>query len=245
MRTDIQVDDRVFRRQLQEFADLTRRSSGEVLKEETRFFIETVIKTLWPKTRKQGRDAVQKGMDRTVSVLKATDFESPSIIDAIKRKNYGRLEEMVKNWPNRKGWRVKPFTPELHTRARTRGGRGRVIKYQKVMTPDFQKVNQWTKRKKGNVGILKASFIPAMIGITGTTGRVPGWVVNQGKRFGTYTDATDRADMPFVEIVNMAHGSAEKAVVGAVRFSMGLRARALTTKLRNHMRDNRLTSGLI
>lgn len=232
MRSDVRLDDRVFQRQLAEYVDRSGIDQSEVIRSQSVLFLQLVIRLTPPKRKRQGERAVELGLNMAVTRLSPKDFTNPSIRAAIQNHRHEALTRIAENSKGEwgKGWRAVPFEEKLHSDAR--GTDGRVRRKRKVMTPDQHKWGKYLKRKKKNVGTLKAGWLAAFQLIDPSLPRVPGWVSSQ-RRFGSGQDQSRRPDQPFVEIENRAMGVRRQQSL--VNFALRVRARSMRSDLRRKL----------
>src|SRR5690606_31871936 len=98
-----------------------------------------------PSTRAQGRRAVARDIRRAVTPVRPADFTSPDIRRLIRTRDYAGLEAVFGRFENGQfaGFKVLPFSAELHRSRRDR--RGRVTRSAKVATPDALQVRDYIR----------------------------------------------------------------------------------------------------
>jgi len=83
----------------------------------------------------------------------------------------------------------EPDIEQRHKRLRT--AKGRVPRQQRQAWVDPQKLKEYTKAVQSRVGALKAGWIPSLYHYAslsrGSTGRLPQWILGQGKKMGGYS----------------------------------------------------------
>lgn len=124
------------------------------------------------KTRAQGRKVVDRDIRRAVNPLRPADFKSPVIRKLIRERNLPALEAIFARFDGgMAGYKVRAFSPELHTSKRDR--RGRVTRPAKVVTPDAGLVRDYIREVQKRVGRGKGGWVRT---ITTMGGTVPAWL---------------------------------------------------------------------
>lgn len=134
-----------------------------------------------PKTLSQGRKAVARDIERAVTPLKPGNFDSKRIRQLIRKRDHAGLEAVFANFPDRSLLHgvsvVDPRFPAMHQEARDR--RGRVRRFQRVVTPDGDKVRNYIRKVQGRVGRGRWGWA---IALQALGGKPQAWVVRHADR---------------------------------------------------------------
>lgn len=197
-----------------------------VAQDEARLLLQQCIRLAWPKTPKQGKKAVMRDIRRAALPMSEDIFESEALKKVARRNDPNAMRDTLEKIPGWKKWRVEPFTPSLHQKARDR--RGRVQRGQRVIAYPKQDVNAYIKAKQQNVGRQRAGWAPAFLKFGG---KLSAWVRRHvsGAR-GFVTDMTDNKTKPGFEAGNFALGIG--ATEAGVRKAMRVRQSAVARRLK-------------
>jgi hypothetical protein len=169
-----------------------------------------------PRTRTQGRKAVARDINRAVTAIRPADFTSPDIRKLIRARDYAGLEAVFGRFEKGgfAGFRVLPFTAELHRSRRDR--RGRVTRSARVATPDSPQVRDYIRQVQTRVGRGKGGWVAA---VTRLGGSVPEWLLRHAVT-GTVEDRTASLN-PTVKMKNRSEWAGDvnvdRVLSGAIR----------------------------
>lgn len=182
---ELTVDSSRLNLAIREFQKVTGRRLPEVFRDEGKLFLTEFINLMPPKNRAQGRNRVKKDIGKAVRPLSPNSINDingkPSRLrELVRKKDYATLQLIAdrSKSPALKGYKIVPFTPGLHKNIRDR--RGRVLRQQRVATPDYLAHKRYTRRIQTHVGIAKKGWAkPA----TKLGAKIPRWVARaQGAR---------------------------------------------------------------
>jgi hypothetical protein len=152
----------------------------KALRVEGRQLASRVMRFTPPGTRAEGRRAVARDIQRALRPLRVADFESPRIRQLIRQRDYAGLEAVFQNFPDTSELQgvkvVEARLPEMHQEARR--SRGRVLKFQRRVTPDADVVRSYIKETQEHVGRGRSGWAVALIALGG---KAPAWVVRHAK----------------------------------------------------------------
>lgn len=263
MSLTIQIDDSKFRTQLARFVDELGLAAPDVVKDQTRLLLKTVIGFTMPKTLAQGRAAVARDIARSMTPINPAYFHQPRMRERVTllalKDDLEGLRAVFSNSKSWRNWRIEPFSPSLHTSARDPRS-GRVLKSQRVFIPGLytvtranaqtrketlggigQQAKQWTKyvaTVQGFVGRLKAAWGPAYEAVGGT---LPAWVKRHANPRGAVKIEFGDPQRPAIEFRNGAVGVGK--LIGPFRGAMQTRAKAMATDIRRRMHEAKKKAG--
>jgi len=130
--------------------------------------------------KKTGEQAVKRDVRKVYDLIDYSTFNSPTIQKLIRKRDYEAINNIVSNakaeFKKLKNKQIVPFNPQDVERQRTRAGSiSRGVKPNKA-TMDKKELNDYIKRKIGNVGLLRASVWAAgkLFGV-----KAPSWVASK------------------------------------------------------------------
>jgi hypothetical protein len=189
------------------------------LRGEGRLLATRLVRFTPPKTRSQGRKAVARDIQRAVRPLRPADFSSLRIRKLIRKRDYAGLEAVFERFPQGSELHgvsvVEPRFPDMHEEAR--GSRGRVLKFQKRVTPDADKVRAYTKTVQERVGRGRSGWAVSLLALGG---RPSGWILRHAKRdTGAFMDRVDSTG--YMRMENRSEwaeaGDEDRIVANAIR----------------------------
>lgn len=187
------------------------------LRKQSRLLGQRLIQFTPPNTRAQGRAAVQRDIHRAVRPLRRQDFKSKKLQKLLRERSYSGLQivfDKLKTGDLR-GAQVKPFSPDLHQRARDR--RGRVTRWRKVVTPDVEDVKAYIERVQANVGEAKGGWANL---VTRLGGSVAQWIEVHSDA-GQFEDKAGDLVNAYIRIDNNSEwagaGDEDRVVANAIR----------------------------
>jgi hypothetical protein len=219
MNLQVDVDHQAYGEALAEFIRYHGATLPKALRSEGRQLALRLVKFTPPKTLSQGRKAVARDIQRAVQPLKPAQFDSKRIRQLIRKKDREALEAVFGNFPNTSSLHgvkvIDPNFPEDHRKARDR--RGRVRKFQRVVTPDAAKVRDYIKTVQERVGRGRAGWAVALLALGGNT---QGWIVRHAKP--DTGEIQDRSDVRgFIQMDNRSEwaeaGDEDRIVANAIR----------------------------
>jgi len=176
MQVSVKVDTRQLENSLYLLAKESRSAPGIVIKEETKFIAQAIMKLTPPKNLAQGRKRVQGDLARIVFPLDAAKITWKPLKEAVEKKDVAKIAALVAN--STKFQLKRDFTrdqgrmKEQHKKMRTRWGRiNRGVR--PVLVALVRDAAKYTKSVQKNVNWAKASFASAIVAAGGT---VPKWV---------------------------------------------------------------------
>jgi len=180
---------------LDEAIDLFRYSYGVELEKVIRYTQTALIKTFFsiapPRTRKQGRRAVdisvhQMFLDNKYFAKNYSNNNTAvqeTVKNYFKTGRYDALQDMQQKGVIFRNIRIKPFDKSDIRK----NNRGKIIKTgTKILVTDPKRLTEFIKHEKEKVGQLKGSFIVGLQHFGGTNW--PGWI--KRNKYGTYIDNT-------------------------------------------------------
>jgi hypothetical protein len=191
----------------------------KALRGEGRQLASRLVKFTPPKTLAQGRKAVARDIQRAVLPLRPGDFDSKRIRQLIRKRDHSALEAVFANFPDRNQLHgvsvIEPRFPDMHQQARDR--RGRIRKFQKVVTPDADKVRAYIKEVQGRVGRGRSGWAVALLALGG---KPQAWVVRHARRdTGRFEDRSSMEG--YIRMENRSEwaeaGDEDRIVANAVR----------------------------
>lgn len=225
------VDSVRFDRALRSFVEELGWDSEKAVKENTRLLILQIIKFTPPKTYSQGIKAVERDINRAMTVLDPDKWRSPKIRDIIRRKDLNALREMVRRIPAISDYKVENFDPQrLHESKRDR--RGRIQRSKKVFVVDKAGHKAYVKHKKGNVGSAKAGWYPGLVASGGTA---PNFIAKHSSNFGD-ADVNDLRDKrnPRIRVRNFSVAAQSlNAQNHTVNSAVRMRARVMENNVKH------------
>jgi hypothetical protein len=216
MSLTFEINDSRFRHQLARFVDELGLEAKDVVKDQTRLLLKTVIAFTAPKSLAQGRKAVARDINRSMTPIDYTWFRDRRLADRLhtleQRGDAQGAQDTLRAIGGWGAWRVLPFSPSLHTSARD--NRGRVTRTQRtfVLQPESRNsrgaiaIGPWSKyvaTVQKRVGQLKAAWAPAYFAVGGT---LPAWIANQSYIRGSVDVKFSDPQRPSIEFRNFAKG---------------------------------------
>lgn len=198
----------------------------DVIRTQSRLFLQTAIRLTPPRTLAQGRKAAARDVRKAVAPISADDFKSEAIKRLINRQDKAALTAALPNI--RKGWQLVDFSPELHTGARGRDGK--VKRSWHRATLDVKAWKKYVKEIQARVGRLKAAWVPALRAVGGTA---PAWVAKHSAPSGGYNNNLDASNPSFTAI-SFGKGVANYARI--YRDTLRARAHAMQRDLARKIR---------
>jgi hypothetical protein len=191
---------------------------AQALRYQGRLLVQEIIKKTPPDTRAQGRHAVERDIKRAIRPLRPQDFESKEIRALIRKRDYHGLEAVFRKFPESSDLRnvsVVPFDPKLHAEVRDR--RGRVQRFKRTATPDYNRVAEYIDRMKGHVGQAKGGWAASLIGLGG---RPAAWIA-QHAGAGAFEDHADNPILEYVQMTNRSEwaggGDEDRVIANSLR----------------------------
>jgi len=191
----------------------------KALRGEGRLLATRLVRFTPPKTLSQGRKAVARDIQRAVRPLRAADFTSQRIRKLIRKRDYAGLEAVFARFPKGSELHgvavVEPKFPEMHEQARS--SRGRVLKFQRRVTPDADKVREYIRTVQGHVGRGRSGWAVSLLALGG---KPQAWVLRHAKRdTGLFEDRIDARG--YIRMENRSEwaeaGDEDRIVANAVR----------------------------
>lgn len=216
------VVDIEYRNYAEALAELIRQQGTllpKALRGEGRQLAARVTRYTPPGTRGQGRKAVARDIQRALRPLRAADFESPRIRQLIRGRDYAGLEAVFGNFPDASELQgvkvVEAKLPEMHQEARR--SRGRVLKFQRRVTPDADAVRGYIKATQEHVGRGRSGWAVALVALGG---KAPAWVLRHAKPdTGEFEDRVERGG--YLRMENTSEwaeaGDEDRVVENAIR----------------------------
>jgi hypothetical protein len=212
--------------------------AATIVADESRKLAKQIVGFTPPKSLAQGRKAVARDIQRAATPFDASKFTQPKMrerIDALaKDGNYDALNAILKNIKgNMAKWRVAPFHPDLHRKARV--SRGRVLSTKKIFVTQARALAAYIKKMQDRVGLRKSGWLPALLALGG---KAPAWVARHlGHAPGT-ARVTLVGTNPGVTISSHAAGVGDdrRMIANAVNVrakAMARRAKMLVTDYKN------------
>ena len=136
---------------------------GPIVKEESRYLVQLFIKFTPPKTRAQGRKAVEVDLQKAVGLLDQTSFARAReevrlpMRELIRRKDNVTLQAAMREMDGNQ-WIVKQFAPVDHVSKRNRYGRVRKKSF--VMTTDSSLYKKYRRDVQSRVGWTASGWVP-------------------------------------------------------------------------------------
>lgn len=205
-----------FTRAINEWQEHFRRSNTATVRTQARLLFKRIIELTPPKSRTQGRKAVDAQIRQAVLPLRPADYNHTGragkrVRDLIRAKNYAALQAVFANgnWGRVSNMEVKPFTPSLHQSKRDR--RGRVRTKTRVASPDADAIKLYSKETQEHVGQAKGGWVASYSALGGKGSQ---WFTRH-RNSGSSVDATRSAD-PFFKGTNRsrwARGGDEDRIV--------------------------------
>lgn len=188
--------------------------------------------------QKAGTEAVKNQIIRTMtppSVMFPDGFKDKNLEKIVKKKQNDKLQSYFDNVKSEKlkGWKVKPFNTDLHTKTRMYGNRYRP-KPQKVFVNDERSVQRYIKDVQKRVGYMKAGWGKA---ITFFGGKVVSWVATHlPYAKGSASVLNDHPDNYTVEMGNHTDGITR--FTANFQVAVRMRTNALTRMYNDYLAKN-------
>jgi hypothetical protein len=181
-------------------------SIPQVFKDQMRLFVKEIVAQTWPKTRKQGEDAVERDIRKAVKPLDKNAFNSiqnPRLKKALQNaaieKDTDRLRMLFNRLGPRKNDVIVLFSPDMHKSQRN--SRGRIAKSTGRVTFDTTAHAAYTKKVQGAVGWARAGWNAASARL-GTV--VAGWIKRHGTNGGSQHGNPSDPVRPNLSMINDA-----------------------------------------
>lgn len=161
---DITLNDKNLAAALTQLAKAANVGLGPIIKEEARYLTQLFIKFTPPKTRAQGRKAIEVDLQKAVGLLDQNSFARAReevrlpMRELIRRRDNVTLQAAMREMDGNQ-WIVKDFTPQDHVSKRNRYGRVRRKSY--VMTTDKTVYRRYLRDVQSRVGWAASGWIPA------------------------------------------------------------------------------------
>ena len=205
------------------------------LRDEMRRLLEMIVELTPPSTSEQGRKRVGVDINQVVRPLVSDTFRSPSVKALIERRDVAGFAAFAQNVPSLRGSQIvrAEDIPELHRKARDT--RGRVLKRRFVGNfvwgDGVKQLRDYIARKKNNVGMAIAGWIPALYFLGGSVTK-PVTILDVPEH-GSFRDKLS-GDKPSLEAIN-ATPWASRRDEGAriIRNSQAARAQAMMARLKH------------
>lgn len=127
-------------------------------------------------------------------------FKNKYVEKIIKNKNVAGLQALIAKSNKLRGWKVVPFTKNLHTDQRDRYSRYRVPKSLRQMTFDERELRRYQQSLEKRVGFSKAGW---GLTVAALGGKVPPWISRHfGYCKGTVQTNIQDKNNPSVEFSN-------------------------------------------
>lgn len=203
---------------LREFMQFYSIEIPKALRRQGRLLAQELIKKTPPNTRAQGRRAVERDIKRAVRPLRPQDFASKEIRRLIRKRDYGALQAAFRYFRGNsdlQNVRVVPFDPKMHTEARDR--RGRVKRFQRKATPDYEEVAAYIKQVQAHVGEARGGWAASLLAL----GRRPaGWIAEHSNA-GRFTDHADDLVRQYIQMTNESEwagdGDEDRVIANSLR----------------------------
>lgn len=194
-----------------------------------------------PRNVGQGKAAVAGDITNIYRPLSHTTFTNPGIRKIVKTDDRPAWNKMALNFRgshNLQGTQAMGFTPEWHTRNRTRRGRGVKAKYGNLgfvtLGPEGRQARQYLKQTQKHVGWARAGWNQGIILLGGTV-KTP-WVSRHGMGNGFVVNGTTSPD-PFIQVGNTTSWAKQaKEEERILRNAISARARDMQTYFARMMR---------
>jgi hypothetical protein len=203
---------------LGEFIRFYAVSIAQALRYQGKLLAQELIKKTPPDTRAQGRHAVERDIKRAVRPLRPQDFKSKKIRSLIRKRDYQALEAVFRRFPDSSDLRnvsVVPFDPKLHTEIRDR--RGRVKKFQRKATPDYNEVREYIAHTQSHVGQAKGGWAASFIGLGG---RPAAWIAQHASA-GSFEDHAGNPLLDYIQMTNRSEwaggGDEDRVIENSLR----------------------------
>lgn len=219
MNATVDIEYQDYARALAEFIRQRGTLLPKALRGEGRLLANRLVRYTPPKTLSQGRKAVARDVQRAVRPLRPADFSSQRIRKLIRKRDYAGLQAVFTRFPQGSELRgvsvVEPKFPEMHEQARS--SRGRVLKFQGVVTPDADKVREYIRTVQGHVGRGRSGWAVSLLALGG---KPSAWVLRHAKRdTGLFEDRVDAQG--YIRMENRSEwaeaGDEDRVVANAVR----------------------------
>ena len=218
MQLNVSTDAREYFAAFTEFRELVRWSPQRTIKFQGRLLFQKVVQFTPPNDRAQGRKAVARDIKNAVAPIRADAFESKSIKDLFRKKDYlGLTRVFASIGPGPlQGATITSFRPELHTEQRNNRGRVPVRRQIKFATPDASAVTSYIRKVQERVGMAKGGFAQAVISLGGKTANwIAKWV-----SAGWFVDRSNNPVAPYIEQINRSpwtrRGDEDRAIANAM-----------------------------
>lgn len=161
---DVTFNNKKLNEALTELAKAANVGLGPIVKEESRYLVQLFIKFTPPKTRMQGRKAIEVDLQKAVGLLDQNSFGKARedvrlpMRELIRRRDNVTLQEAMREMDGNQ-WIVKAMTPADHVSKRNRYGRVRRKSY--VMTTDAGTYRRYLRDVQSRVGWTASGWIPA------------------------------------------------------------------------------------
>jgi hypothetical protein len=184
-----------------------------------------------------GLEAVKNHIFRTMtppSEMFPDPFTNKYLEKIVKRKDTAKIQKFFDNQKGElKGYKIKPFSSDLHTGKRIYGNRYRP-KQQKIFVNDERPVQRYVKDVQSRVGYMKAGWGKGAVTFGG---RVPAWVAKHIP----YADGTagvlnDNDDNYTVEMGNSTKGITR--FTSNFQVAVRMRTNALTRMYNDYLAKN-------
>jgi hypothetical protein len=193
-------------------------SIAKALRYQGRLLAQEVIKKTPPNTRAQGRHAVERDIKHAVRPLRPQDFRSKKIQTLIRKRDYSGLAAVFSRFPTNsdlRGVAVVPFDPKLHAEARD--NRGRVKKFQRKATPDYEQVAEYIKHMQQHVGQAKGGWAASLIDLGG---RPAAWIAEHADA-GQFEDHSNDLLKRYIQMTNASEwaggGDEDRVIANSLR----------------------------
>ncbi len=219
MNLEIDIEYRNYAEAMAEFIRYHGTLLPKALRFEGRQLALRLVKLTPPRTLAQGKKAVARDISRAIRPLRPSDFESREIRRLIRRHDYSALEAVFARFPEKSDLRgvsvVQAQLPEMH--AQVRASRGRVLRFQRRVTPDAERVRDYIRSTQEHVGRGRSGWAVALIALGG---KPQAWVLRHTKR--DTGEFEDRADVRgYIRMENKSEwaeaGDEDRVVANAVR----------------------------
>lgn len=173
-----------------------------IVQQTFKLIIKDAIRFSPPKSRAQGRNAVQRDISRAIYLIDFRRINNfPRLGDLVQKRDVTAVEAILARMKGRwASMRVVPFNESLHTSVRDK--RGRVQRTKRIATLDGTLHRRYVRKVQGHVGYTKSGWKPSAqhAGLT-----LPAWVSGHGSPPGSVSDHTKSTDKPYITGTHDGH----------------------------------------